>query len=639
MVEEAAEKEATMTERIAFFVGQIFQDYQQQIVRVVTDEAIRLGYQVDVFSNFGTYGDNCLHVEGEKNIIEIPYLENYKGIIIAPDTFDIVGMYEALVKKIHDTVTYPVISLRYEDPQFHNVIIDDQSAIEAVVEHFVEVHKIKKISFMVGRLDLKDARRRLKGYRKAMKRYGIPVTEHMIFYGDYWRNKGDEAVDWFLGGEEGIPEAIICSNDYMATSVIDALKRRNYRVPEDIKVTGFDNILESRFTVPRMTSIAVPFAGMGIEAVHLLDCLIHGEQVEQNISVPVSINFEGTCGCPVSETNNSSQLLYQEMMYLEHALNQATFMNVDFESCNTMEELITVAYKYTFNFKYDNLYLCLCDHSEDEDKMDGWACYTENMVLRAVLSSADGAQACEVPFLRKDLLPEKYMKKTRALYIFPLHYKNNCMGYIATETREVDTLKQFFTSWIMALSNYLDKIRMYMEHHELMEFRQLSITDELTGLHNRREMEKLLEKRSHECRILHQNFYIYSIDMDGLKNINDNYGHLEGDLALCQFSNILKRFCSDYFSVARTGGDEFTAILVTEEEAEAMKYVDQIQYFISEYNRSSNKPYVISASIGFARYDALRGITDCLKRADDNMYALKVTNCLSRSYKGNAVSK
>ena len=627
-----------MTERIAFFVGQIFQDYQQQIVKVVTDEAIRLGYQVDVFSNFGTYGDNYLHVEGEKNIIEIPYLENYKGIIVAPDTFDIVGLYEALVKKILDTVTYPVVCLRYEDPKFHNVIIDDRAAIEAVVEHFVEIHKIKKISFMVGRLDLKDAHRRLKGYKAAMQRYGLPITEHMIFYGDYWRNKGDEAVDWFLSGEEGIPEAIICSNDYMATSVIDALKRRNYRVPEDIKVTGFDNILESRFMVPRITSIDVPFAGMGIEAVHLLDRLIHGEQVEQNVLVPVSIKFEGTCGCPVTEVNNSTQLLYQEMMYLESALSQAAFMNVDFESCNTMEEFITVAYKYTFNFNYDNLYLCLCDHSEDEDKMDGLANYTENMVLRAVLSRANGAKVCDEPFLRKDLLPEKYKPKNRALYIFPLHYKNNCMGYIAAETREVDTLKRFFTSWIMAFSNYLDKIRMYMEHHELMEFRQLSMTDELTGLHNRREMEKLLEKRSNECRMLHQNFYVYSIDMDGLKNINDNYGHLEGDLALCQFSNILKRFCSEDFSVARVGGDEFTAILVTEDEAGAKKLAEQIQFFVGEYNHNSNKPYVISASIGFARYDSQRGIADCMKRADENMYLFKETNRLSRSYKGNAAS-
>lgn len=623
-----------MKNRIAFFVGQVFQDYQQQIVRVVTEEAIRLGYQIDVFSNFGTYGDNRLHVAGEKNIIELPYLENYNGIILAPDTFDIVGMYEALVIKIRNTVKYPVVSLRFEDLQFHNVIIDDQSAIEAVVEHFVEVHGVKKIGFMAGRFDLQDAHRRMKGYRTAMERYHLPITEHMIFYGDYWKYKGDEAADWFLSGEDGPPEAIICSNDYMAISLLEALRKRNVRVPEDIRITGFDNVLECKFSEPRITSIEVPVQGMGIEAVHLLDRLIHGETTQQNVKVPVTAYFEGTCGCPVSERDNGTQLLFEEMAYLQHAMNQVTFMNVDFEACNTIEELIMVAYKYSFNFQYDNIFLCLCDHSEDLDKMDGLECYTERMVLRAVLSRVTGTIVCDEPFLRKNLLPDQYIDPEKPLYIFPLHYKNHCMGYVAAHIREADTLKLFFASWIITLSNYLDKVRMYHEHHELMEFRQLSITDELTGLHNRREMEKIIQSRCQNYQRKQCGFYILSIDMDGLKNINDHYGHLEGDKALCQFSNILSQFCCDDYTVARMGGDEFTALVDTDDETYIKRIIDCTQGFIKDYNLKSHKPYTLSASIGYAKYDPNSGILDCIKRADDDMYSHKFKNRLSRSYRG-----
>ena len=94
---------------------------------------------------------------------------------------------------------------------------------------------------MKGRADLKDARERLDGYMDVMNRYGLPVTEHMLFQGNYWRDRGNQAVEWFLSGPEK-PEAIICANDFMAISVLMALKERNIRVPEDIALAGFDDI-------------------------------------------------------------------------------------------------------------------------------------------------------------------------------------------------------------------------------------------------------------------------------------------------------------------------------------------------------------------------------------------------------------
>ena len=82
-----------MAKRIALFIGQIIQDYQREMTQAVAETAEGMGYRLDVFSDFGSYGENYLHADGEKAIINLPYLEDYQGIIIASDTFDVKGMY------------------------------------------------------------------------------------------------------------------------------------------------------------------------------------------------------------------------------------------------------------------------------------------------------------------------------------------------------------------------------------------------------------------------------------------------------------------------------------------------------------------------------------------------------------------
>ena len=126
-----------------------------------------------------------------------------------------------------------------------------------MVRHFVVHHGFRDICFMQGKMSYPDARDRYQGFLDVMEEAGIPVTEHMVFEGDYWREKGKQAVDWFMEGRETYPQAIICSNDHMAVSVCDELKRRGVRIPEDVCVSGYDNTLESMRYFPSITSVCV----------------------------------------------------------------------------------------------------------------------------------------------------------------------------------------------------------------------------------------------------------------------------------------------------------------------------------------------------------------------------------------------
>lgn len=611
-----------MKRRIAFFVGQIMHDYQWNLIKGISEEAEKLGYRIEIFSNFGTYGDNYLHEEGERNVINLPYLQDYAGILIAGDTFDIVGMYEKLVEKIKREIDCPVVCVRREDDDFYNISIDDIGSIELMVEHLIEVHQMKNICFMTGKMDMLDAQERLQGYHNAMARHKLPVTERMVFEGNYWRNKGEEAVEWFYGGDEK-PEAIVCSNDLMAISVCEALKQRGIRVPDEVCVTGFDCVDEGQYYNPSITTMVVDSETMGRKALLLIDDLLAGKEREKNYGVPVRICYGSSCGCAKHDSERSIHLLYDRAQYLKTAFLTDAFANVEFERCNTIPDLFQTAFKYSHIFSYDCMYVCLCDRQEDTEELREDEKYTENVILTAIFERTKGYWEKEERFPRREILPEQYRKGDGILYTFPIHYRNVCMGYLVVQTDKPDSLREYFIAWILAFSSYIDKMRIYMENHDLMQIRQQSMLDPLTGLYNRREFENIVQKNLSGAMSRHKVFYIISCDMDGLKKINDTYGHMEGDYAIVSLANILKRLESDKISCARVGGDEFQICYTTDDRMRVESLLTKIRAEIEESNRTDNKPYKLSASMGYAICESREQLLRCINEADVNMYREK----------------
>ena len=169
-----------MQKRVALFAGELFMDYQSRLYMGLKDAAEKNDVKIDVFTNFGVYATNYLHTRGEINVINVPNLERYDGIIIAPDTLTVEGMYEELYEKIEKECACPVVCIRTEKEEFYNVLVDDKVAMESIVEHFIKVHGLKKIFYMSGIPNMKDAQIRLEAYKTVMKRHRIPVRETMI---------------------------------------------------------------------------------------------------------------------------------------------------------------------------------------------------------------------------------------------------------------------------------------------------------------------------------------------------------------------------------------------------------------------------------------------------------------------------
>jgi len=166
--------------------------------------------------------------------------------------------------------------------------------------------------------------------------------------------------------------------------------------------------------------------------------------------------------------------------------------------------------------------------------------------------------------------------------------------------------------------------KMMRDHEGEEKLLALSLIDELTGLYNRRRFFVLTEQYLKLSVRTEKKLLLLFIDMDNLKWINDHHGHNEGDRALIDLANILKKTFRDSDIVARIGGDEFVVLSEsTDEKGEVV--LTRLDENIKDHNTNRSRCYPLSISVGTTRFDPNYPISvdELLSKADALMYAQK----------------
>ena len=152
------------------------------------------------------------------------------------------------------------------------------------------------------------------------------------------------------------------------------------------------------------------------------------------------------------------------------------------------------------------------------------------------------------------------------------------------------------------------------------QVRHLAVSDPLTGLANYRRLLDVLESETDRTDRNGRPFSVLLLDLDGLKKINDNFGHLVGSRALCRLADVLRIHCRAVDTAARYGVDEFALVLPESQEDEARRVANRIREVLA----SDTEQPALSASIGISTYrgDGER-IEKLLSEADHDLYAEK----------------
>lgn len=202
----------------------------------------------------------------------------------------------------------PICSIGIELPQIPSLIISNEQGSRAVVDHLIVRHGASRIAYIGGPAANREAVDRYQGFTAALGRNGLTLHENLIEDSDFSLPGGAAAMKRILSRSTNF-DAVVAANDYMALGAMQALRAQGMRVPNDVRLAGFDDVQLSRFSLPALTTVRQPIEALARRAVDLLLDGIEGKELPLISAIDVELVTRSSCGCAeVGQRHNQSLL-------------------------------------------------------------------------------------------------------------------------------------------------------------------------------------------------------------------------------------------------------------------------------------------------------------------------------------------
>ena len=279
---------------IGVFTASLDDAYQSTVWHAISQRAQEKGF--GSISFLGSRLGSPIASEASSNLAyHLANKHNIDGLIIissALETFLTTVDLKAFFAPFSDI---PRVSIGMRIPGMSDVIVDGSQALGEVLQHLIEEHKFKRFALISGPASHDEANSRLETYYSVLKKYDIPLDERLVFPGTFTQDSGIQGVAALC--ETGLDfDVLVCMNDRMAQGALGELKRRGFRVPEDVALVGFDGIESSLYTLPPLTTAIQPMSELGFSSVDVLERLMMGGE-EEHLSLECSAIIRESCGC------------------------------------------------------------------------------------------------------------------------------------------------------------------------------------------------------------------------------------------------------------------------------------------------------------------------------------------------------
>lgn len=545
-----------------------------------------------------------------------------------------------------------IVSEKVDLPNCHNIIADNYQGMYDMITHLIEVHGCRKILFMRGPKRNVDAVERLQGYLDAMRDHNLTVANFMIGEGDF-SSYVDGEVERLLDANPDA-QAFAFANDEMASSCYRVCEKRGIRIGTDLKVTGFDGGEFTEKMIPPLTSVFQDAYGIGCRAVEDMAKIFHGEPVP-NQRFPVRVVARESCGCTprqdhvplpqeaaleLQRVRQEAAQREQEIMeyqgkswfipMLARDLND--FVQSETEYCYQMMEKLRL-------LKAGTSYLFLLDHSISYDGVGEWTC-PDNLYLAAYYR--DGKSFAYQTYDRPHVTQERGIAQltddgtAHQFMCFLLFSGDRQYGLLACEVPTDELGLYYVLSLQLGLSlQYLEISKLQEMHRYRMsqdleaararnrELDLISGYDQLSGLLNLRGLTESVRLLCREG--VAQSAYLLYCDLDHLKQINDYFGHLEGNYAIATCSSILRECIRGADKLARVGGDEFVCLVLSGNPTFPDLFRARLSAACERVNQTSGKPYYIGLSVGIQPFtlSSYEDFHRAVAEADKKLYISK----------------
>jgi len=639
-------KSKTALRKVAVIVSGIDEEYQNTILKGIHAYAEEHGVHVVHFVAFAGTLCSERHDVGEYNIYSLCQYNDFDGVFLLINTISDSVFVAEIVKNLW-RCRVPVICVDNDlDSRFYYVGIDNFNAMQNIIRHIVHDHHCKKVAYISGPKSNPECIQRYYAYESVMREAGLEIDPNLIYHSSFCSCDAADGINYFLAHSEVQPDAIICANDVTALATILVLDEHGIRVPEDIIVTGFDNIYAARNFFPAITSVSRPLFQTGYHACKTV--LEAKPDTPHSNILKTKMELRQSCGCGC-HAENKDEVDKDERTFRKNVYQQLNYYQVNVPFMTRMSYVLAESKSFAQSLEnlkifvkesgYDRFYLCLNEGWNDqriEKTADGQKVYFAESytshgyaeTMQVPLALTNGIFTDLPSFPSKQMLPDCELKyDTPTLYyMMPLHFRDQCFGYCIFCGAHFNIENPLIHTWVMNVANALENIQK-KEHLDqaLAEVNALYIKDSLCGINNRNGFNKYMADVFETCQAENRTCMMMFIDMDGLKYVNDAFSHEEGDNALYQLSCAIKKSCKNGEVSARFGGDEFIVFATNYSEEQAQALSDAIHKGLKKYNSISGKAYEVDASIGWyvtavSEEDTL---SELITAADKKMYEEK----------------
>ena len=636
-------------------------DYQQKVMSSVFAQCEKYNYDVVVITPMVQVANFFKdYLNGELNIYNLINFDYLDGVIVTPIPMTedrITTVIDSLLEKFKKECKKPVVSIDLPFGDYHTVYTDDSVAFEEITNHLIEKHNCSNISVLTGMKNYAIAENRVEGVRRSMEKHGLKLDSKKIVYGDFWYTSGEALGEKIVSGKFNPGDAVICASDHMAIGLTNYLRDNGINVPQDLIVTGYEAIREAILNNPPITSYYADEDRTAALAVNYLHSQLEPKKKELVVEHAGTKNLciGATCGCSEDLTYTRDRIVENEYLLnkntTEHrrGVNPETDIGILLESY--MSEILTATptpeiclnkiYELIYLLKpYGHFYLCLNEDwlNTDNDRTKGYADVMNLVIYSDMEKKLHGysnhvffGEGRTKAFKLSEMLPalkSGEFEKPQVFYFVPVHFNNIALGYavLQNDLSQKNKIGAFYRNYIRNINNALEMARAKNRIENMSEH------DLLTGLLNRRGMEKHLEKMIAEAKP-GSKYLAIVVDMDGLKILNDSYGHSAGDTGLIAISEAMKAITEPGEICVRAGGDEFYLIGIGKyTKKSAMQKIDKFNKVLDFLNERKNTVMPVGASIGFSveGFASTKSIDKVIEIADVNMYLDKRTKKIKR---------
>ena len=608
---------------VAAIVSGMDEEYPYQIILGINRFAKEHSVNVSYFVAFGGIIDSKEFDIGEYSIYKLPDFSEFDGIILMSNTFSDPVIRNAVIDKVKASKTPTVIFECKDHEEFCDISIDNYSVMKKLVEHLIVKHEARTFCYISGPEANPEAEERYRAFRDTLSEYGIEFDDNRLFKGLFRSYDGTRAIAEFQKSGLSLPDAFVCANDSMALAAMSQLQAMGYHIPEDVIVTGFDYTFNAQNSCPVLTTVKRPLFFSGEKACSVLWNLMNGIPQEKSTPLDAEPVFTESCGCYENRSIDFSEFRKNTYLRIERTYMNVHMMNrliAGLAGAENIDECIGSIENMLDMISCDNFSLCLTENWENTYNIasleENSEVYPPTMTAPYILEN--GKRLSEKSFPSCQLRPVPLTTGGNISYYIPLHYDQRCLGYYIITNNDFPILSLLCHTLSMCIGNAIDKIS------------KLNVIDPLCKIYNRNGFEKNAAYIFKECISTKSVLSICFVDMNGLKAINDTFGHKEGDFAIKCIADAISSSCTSADICGRFGGDEF--VILGKEEDFAERFKNNFSFKISELNEKLDKPYKITASIGYITTIPRKSdkLLDLIQKADAEMYEQKKSRHLNR---------